>query len=456
MLTMDYLNCPDRVKNLYDWLQKYKDYVNGLEASDTLTEEEINNYKNNFFALELLADKYEEARNVYSEYHYKHIMDEVQWIRSVFEEVVNLFQTTGDRSLYLKRITASSLEAVIKVCQDNLHKLNGASLVPSVIATTDSVFETAINDKHSQFIDAYGNIDVERILYKYPDKVKIIRSFVTQAVFKSHMKEGFDADGNLSREYHGKTTRVTIINQQPDMPNAEKQLCCYDWAAMEAIVSLYLEGVHLIDMDSILKVMQHDKGKSISESKKDDRTKGRLFGSLEKLTHNYITIADETCDFNDSGMLVDGEIHIDGATGKVYLEVKSEPILYAHANKLNHINTYDNEEVALELNYNDNTISIYRYLIQAVLSIFGSCKIEDKVKGKQLFKAKNNNKIRVSHICEDILGVGVKDSSKEQTIRKRIPVVLQKMVSLGYISGYTEGGKGSGKYYEVYRDESKN
>lgn len=448
---MDYSNYPERVKSAKEWLAEYEKYIIELKTFHDYSPEQIEEYKNNFFALEILAEKNVSARKRYADNHNTDV-EEIMELRPVVEEIIEMFQQQGDRNRYLEHISILSMEAIIKICQRRLGAVAGAKLIPSVVATTDEIFAITENDPSGRFeIDDTGLINVDEITYKYPKTIKIVRDLTTQAVFKKSMKNGFDENGVLShKSKNGKDLVVIRTDNNQDLKGAEEELSYFDWAVMEAIYSLFLAENTNMTLDSISRVMKHSNAKTASGVQKENWGETQLYKSIQKLCRIYIRISDESCDFHEEGNIIDGKLLTDHASGKLYLHIDSVPILCKHADKLNHINTYSFDELELHLNYNDYVISIYRFLIAEILARFGTIKVGEKINGTNRTKKRLNSPILLRKICMDILGE--RNPSKEQTIRKRIPAVLDEMIRLDFISSYKINGSGINTSYDVFRD----
>ena len=429
------MNYPNNIRNAKQWLETYKAYVETLKADENITEEKLLFYKRNFFALEVIADKYDEQRRLYPENHFEKKVDDVSWMLPVVEEIMNIFETEGDRYLYLDRITVSAITTLIKLCNQEVDGYNKACLVPSVVASMDNVFAVAVNDKTGKYSTTDGLIDVDRIVCEYPNEIIIIRELVTQKIFKNAMEDGsFTHIYETGKKKGTKVVNVSLINMSQDSAVIEKDLSYYDWAVMEAIHALYEAGNEVIDLDSIEAVLKHRTHKGTSDSKKSKRNQTMLFESVRRLTQNYVTISDEKYGFEDSGYIVDGEIIT--SNGRVYLKLNSECILARYACEKGQVNTYKLEELALNISYTDNVIALYRYMIQCVTEIFGTPMTKDLVNGIRKLKPQNPkyDYISCKKAYEPILGSDSKNTSKQETLRKRMEAIFKEMKKLGFIA----------------------
>ncbi len=428
---MDY---PNNVRNAREWLKQYKLYVETLQADETITEEKLLFYKKNFFALEVLADKYDEQRLLYPENHYGKTVDEVSWMLPVVEEIMGIFETEGDRHIYLERITVTALETIIKLCQQEIDGCGKGMLVPSVAASMDNVFATVANDKTDEFVSADGIIDVDRIVCKYPKEIIVIRELVTQKIFKN----AFD-NGNYTHLYASRnkkvteSVRATLINMSQESATLERELSYYDWAVMEAIHSLHLAGNDIIDLDSIEAVLKHQTHKGTSDSKKVKRDRTMLFDSVCRLTKTFVTITDDKYEFEENGYLVDGEII--SSNGRLYLKILSESIMARYACQKKQVNVYGLDELKLGLSYTDNVIALYRYMIQCVTEIFGTPKVEDVINGTKKLKpmSPTYDWISCKKAYEAILGKDAGNTSKQETLRNRMKAIFEEMIKQGFI-----------------------
>lgn len=236
--------------------------------------------------------------------------------------------------------------------------------------------------------------------------------------------------------------------EETDTIQFEKDFSYYDWAVMEAVTSLYLAGNKVIDLQSIDKVLKHNKKSRMTKSKAEQIEKSLLFDSLKRLSGNYIQITAKGT--SREGYLIDNDFNI--VDGKIYLNVKNIPVLYDYADSINHVLTVKNEELKIDLSYTEDTITIFRYLMERVLEIYGTLKTKDLMNGKQRLQPKTVNKILSNKICEAILFDDVKDrASKERRIRERTENVLEKMKSKGFFFDYKIVGTGSNTYYELKR-----
>lgn len=430
-LAMDY---PNNIRTAREWFQKYKEYVEALQADENITDEKLQFYKRNFFALEVIANKYDEQRRLYPENHFDKKVDEVSWMLPVVEEIMNIFETEGDRYMYLDRITVSALETLVKLCNQEISSCGKGMLVPSVVASMDNIFTIAANDKSDRFNSVDGMIDVDRIVCEYPEEIIIIRELVTQKIFKNAIEnDSFTHVYETGNKKGTKAVNVSLVNMSQDVATIERELSYYDWAVMEAIHALYKAGNEIVDLDSIEAVLKHRTHKGTSDSKKTKRDQTILFDSVNRLMKNYVTISDEKFGFDDSGYLVDGEIIT--SNGKFYLKLNSECILAKYACKKGQVNTYKLSDLELNISYTDNTIALYRYMIQCVTEIFGSPKTEDLVNGVKKLKPQNPkyDYISCKKAYEPILGKDAKNTSKQETLRKRMKAIFGEMKRLGFI-----------------------
>ena len=441
---MDYTNYPERIKTAGEWLQAYKEYVTKLENNKLLSEEKIAEYKANFFALEVLSSKYDEQKKLYPEHYLGNRVDDVAWLLPIVEEIMDIFESEGDRYIFLDKINMMALETLITLCNRKIGAFRSEVLVPSVVASLDNAFEVAVNEKTDKFYNEDGTIDVDRIICEYPKEIIVIRELVTQKIFKGAMK-----DGSLNETYKGTKKKIsaTLLNMAPDELETERELSYYDWAVMEAINALYLAGNEVVDLDSIEAVLKHSSQKGTSDSKKAKREQTLLFDSVVRLTKNYISISDDKYGFEESGYLIDGEVVV--KEGKCYLKINSECILARYACLKRHVNTYPLDELKLNLSYSDNTIAIYRYMIQCVTEIYGTPKIYDKVNGQKRLNPKNVDYEYIS--CKKayvpILGKDSKNTSKQETLRKRMNAILEEMKRLKFIDETSEYVKEKGNQH---------
>ena len=425
---------PNNVRTAKEWLEQYKTYVETLQADETITEEKLLFYKKNFFALELLAQKYDEQRQMYPDNHFGKNVDDVSWMLPVVEEIINIFETGGDRHIYLERITVSALETVIKLCSQGLSESSKGMLVPSVVASMDNVFAVAVNDKTGKLNFADGLIDVDRIVCEYPKEIVVIRELVTQKIFKNAIE-----NGNYTHVYENgskrviKSVNVSLINMSQDSATMERELSYYDWAVMEAIHALHRAGNEIVDLDSIEAVLKHKVYKGTSDSKKSKREKTLLFESVCRLMHTYVNISDTKYDFEDGGCLVDGEIIT--SNGRIYLKINSECIMARYACLKKQVNTYSLDELALNISYTDLTIALYRYMIQCVTEIYGTPKITDEIGGRQKLKPQNPkyDSISCKKAYAPILGQNAISTSKQETLRNRMQDIFEEMKRLNFI-----------------------
>ena len=428
---MDY---PNNVRTAREWLEKYKSYVESLQADETMTEEKLLFYKMNFFALEVIANKYDEQRRLYPENHFEKKVDEVSWMLPVVEEIMNIFDTEGDRHIYLDRITMSALETVIKLCNQGLGAYGKEALVPSVLASMDNAFAIAVNDKTDRYCTSEGLIDVDKIICEYPKEIIVIRELVTQKIFKNGIENGtYTYTYNTGKKRKQESVNVSLINMASDDLSMERELSYYDWAVMEAIHALYLAGNEVVDLDSIEAVLKHKTQKGTSDSKKAKREQTILFDSVCRLTKNCVTISDDMYGFDETGYLVDGEIL--SLEGRIYLKINSECILARYACKKGHVNTYGLDELQLNMNYSDNTIALYRYMIQCVTEIFGTPKIKDVINGNQRLQPRNSkyDYISCKKAYDAVLGKECTSTSKQETLRKRMSAIFEEMKRLEFI-----------------------
>lgn len=452
----------DEHRSARQFYEDYKKHVESLEAKDKLSQEKIQSYKEAYFAFELLSPKYDSIKRNYSElYLQDENVSDIARLIPHMEDIMNEFYDNSDRSVILDRITIKALSALVRISESEIQSVDGfanshlSSAVTQAVATSiDNIFEISANDKTGKYKEDENKIiPVEKIIYDYPDTVKIIKDQITQKVFKGKLSK--DGQNKVNVTKNGKTVELNVLLTVPDMNkdeniNYEKPFSYYDWCVMEAVTSLYLNGVDVIDLQSIDKVLKHNKDTRMTQKKLKEIDKSKLYDSLKRLCGNYIKFSKGNNNYK--GYLLDGEFKV--IDGKICLKMKSVPVLYTYADSINHIMTVKNEDLSIEISQTEDSISIYRYLIQRVIEIYGTLKTEDLFNGKKVTTPKGTNSIIIKNICDSIITDGIKDiNAKERGIRERTEQILDKMKDKGFFDKYEVHGKGKNTRYELIRSE---
>ena len=311
--------------------------------------------------------------------------------------------------------------------------------------TTDTVYmpKDSVVDSMDNNIGMDG-ITAER--FRFPDTIKVIRSLPAKMIFAEKTKNISIENNSLvwQGKKFKKTVRVTLINYDDE----DITLSYYDWALMEAIISSYLSGNADIPLDALQRVLRFDKSKGVSKAARQYDKDSDLLAGLDRLTKTYVLIDDDIYNFKSDGYLINGQIY-ENKRLKTILHVNEIPILFRHADYVSHINSYRLEAMRLpHRSMNAKTVAEYRFLIDEVTSRFSTPKKTDLINGKNQSRARKVSPILIPKICSKLYGHAT--FSNLQTVRNALGRILEDMVLLNYIDGYSLTGKTN--RIMVYRD----
>ncbi|MCR4687422.1 MAG: hypothetical protein K5659_07615 [Lachnospiraceae bacterium] len=305
----------------------------------------------------------------------------------------------------------------------------------------------------------------EKILNRYPKELYVLQDEVTQQIFKNGSSKGpLNRQGGANQyniKYDNKKDSGLIILNvnatEEDKIIAEKPFGYYDWAVMEAVISIYVDAVErgldnngeiLIDIKTIHKVLNH--GKRMSQETIKNITDCKLTQSLRKLMGNYIVISEVSGDYE--GDMINGELCF--ARGKHCVRIKSAPVLleFAKQNERTYYCRFDKDDLKLEVTWNEERIAIYRYLMQRTNEIFGSYKNDEENKNTKLTNSiPLRNIIKTLYPDFDTKYQGDRDRGKRRDILKNVRTILDAMKLKGFFDDYLELEGKNGIVFKLIR-----
>lgn len=452
----------DKNISLKEFFEKAKKHENDLVASGKYTDEQIQVYKQNFLALQYTTQNYIKQQELYPEL-YQDISDALlKDLKEIYPDLLAIYeymQKCEDGDILMEKINLLTTVALLNISRQTAIEAGIADnmnirVVQATTAAIENIFEIAVNDKTGEFEDKEtGLIESEKILKRYPRIIKVMKDEVTQSIFKNKVKKQEPYSYSF-QEKNRKLQGVVVLSNNGNVDGTEnidieKSLSYYDWAVMEAVVSLYLYAVEtrkdvnghvLLDIKSIDKILKHNTSSKMVETKVEEQQKTELYKSLRRLCSNYVQISEEDKEYD--GNLLDGEFVF--KEGKLCIRIKSKPILYEYAdtNGRNHILETALDNLYMKgMVYTVEKIAIYRYLLQRVLEIYGTLKIGDTINGKIDYRYGTTNSIPLDNIIDALYPEGIQASyadaeSKKRWIKKSVEDVLDIMSQNKFFNSY--------------------
>lgn len=396
---MDYFD-ENRIITLKAYFDKEAELEQRMKVAGK-TEEEIAAFKTTLLALQLVSRDYIERSEKEPDFYpdmTEKSMDVAAELHPFIKGVFSRIAAYEDGDLLTEKVDLLSTFSQTRIAkrtvdavgiQDNVFERVQAVVVNNI----ELMFNIAANDKSGEFENqSNGLIVTTNILKRYPEMLRTMTDEVSQKVFKngrdSKGKKQLNRNGGINHYTYtgsGKSGSgffllSTNIKNANDTTIIEKDFTYYDWAVMEAIISLYEKaldsqadnnGEVLLDLKSIDKVIKHLDGSRMSRQAQDNIEKTELYQSIKRLLGNHIYISEDALSFDDD--FINGEIILD--SGKVCLLIKKIPVLldFVLNNGRGYATPIPISKLKLkEVRYTHDHVAIYRYLLHRVKEIYDS------------------------------------------------------------------------------------
>lgn len=462
--------------SLYEFFHVLEEEIAQLEATGKYTPEKINEYKTNQLAIQFNSIQYV-RRNVSlpDRYPLMDIKESLEVAKALFpcvHEIFNFFMKNTEGKSVATKIDLHFTLAIANYFRNRILRSENADncserIVYGVREGLIRSYNIALNAPKKEFIDSQtGIVKSDKVLNRYPKVLYVLQDEVVQKVFKNGSSDKtIDRQGGVNHYSikAGNKNDAGIIQlyttaSADDLSVAEKKFSYYDWAVMEAVASIYDDAIErnqdnngeiIVDIKSIHRVLNH--GRRMSQEKLQNIADCELTQSLKRLMGNYIKISEPSGNYE--GNVLEGTIDFVG--GKHCVRIKSEPVLlqFAKQNGRKYYCKFDRDDLNLkDINYNEERIAIYRYLMQRTNEIYGSYKKDDKHKN-----AIKTNSIPLSNVIKavypDIRTQYPGDSyrSKKRDITENVSAILGAMKDKGFIDDYIQNQRGNDLVFELVR-----
>ena len=458
-----------------------------MASSGKFSEDEIKDWEDYFFALQFQTRNYLKQHEQYPEL-FPEYLNEDAWIPGetiypAFKELYDYLCGREIGEIAIEKVSVLTVAALTRIAvqaaKDAGFERNKERVVEAIGNTVEDITVIAANDKTGDFEDKEtGLIKSEEILKRYPDTIKIMKDRVTQKIFKNEVKPDDITPYSFKmskRESVEGMVILAVVEQFRDdnRDDGGAYFSYYDWAVMEAVITLYQyadekhgadrNGRVVLDLKSIDKILKHNKSSRTANTDAKKMNGTPLYDSLRKLRSIRVNISEGNHEFG--GCILDG-VFAKSDDGKLCFILDRRPVLYDYANSVgrNHI-----LEVGLDslcatpggndkysFRYTEEKISIYRYLIERVIEIFGTLKTDDEVDGEKHIYPEKTNSIPFRNIVKAIYPNGLSNykdpERKERAIRGSVDEVLKMMIAKGFFTGYQIKTKGNGESIVLSRE----
>ena len=462
---MDYFD-EDRLYSVNEFYESAEKQRKELKKSGVISEEEIENKRALLLGAQFVSKKYieqmEENPDEYPEINPTDIMGEITYIDAVREYMMQ----NGDGEQILDDYPIISAAIMVKDAHAAIDKAGIKDsiverIVHSVVPTIEAVTAKAINHAPEFNITATNLINAPKILSRYPEMIKLMTDEATRTVFTNQAERNQWTQYTVTQDNKRDTASLLLSQSITADPKnkvlIEQEFSIYDWAVMEAIATLYwnaertgalTNGAVCIDIQSIDKILKRDISSRMSSEAKKKILSSDIVISSVKLLGNHIQIMDPSGNYE--GDLIEGELRF--AKNKLSLLVKSKPILLDYAEKIKHFEPVKLDKLGIKLSAIDaawtkESIAIYRFLLERIREIFGSCEIDKKHVQP---KAGYTNSITFQSIIDAVypngLGAFKDEVSKRRYILQNVENICEAMkkskkVITDYQKGYNKQGE---------------
>ncbi len=462
--------------SLYEFFFELQTKARIMEESRDFTPEEIKEYKIKQLAIKFMEPQYV-SRNVDCPDKYPLLT-----ITEALEGAVDLLPCLEDVYDYLiknteGKVVVSKIDLFfsLSIAYYFRNRLFEAGYVNDVFdrlvyitkTALIKVYEIAINAPKEEYTDVKtGIVKGDKILNRHPKFLYLLQDEVVQKVFKNgSLDKPLDRQGGINRftitKGNKKESGIILLNvtaSGDELSIAERRFGYFDWAVMETVASIYDAAIEsgqdnngeiLVDIKTIHQVLNH--GRRMSQEKRQNIADCELVQSLKRLMGNYIQISEASGNYE--GNLIEGELCF--KEGKHCLRIKKVPLLleYAKQNGRNYYCKIGKDELNLsDINYNEERVAIYRYLMQRTNEIFGSYRKDDKHK-----KEVRTNSIPIVNIIKALYPdfrteyTGDNARSKKRDITDNVRAVLNAMKAKGYFDDFTEKRNGTDISFKLIR-----
>lgn len=481
---MDFENMNISLSEFFEILNKKRIE---MASSGKFSEDEIKEWEDNFFALQFQTKNYlrqhEQYPDLFPEY-----LNEDAWIpgETIYPAFKELYDYLCGREIgeialdKVSMLTVTALTRIaVQAAKDAGFDSHREQLVKAVGDTIENITVIAANDKTDDYEDKEtGLVKSGEILKRYPDTIKLMKDRVTQKVFKNETNKGEVTSYSFMMNERETVEGMILLTVAEQFRNDNRYdgnvvFSYYDWAVMEAVTTLYMYAIGrdeagkdsrvVIDLKSIDKILKHNKLSRTANADAEKIKETALYDSLRKLRSIQVNIYEGNHEFG--GCILDGDF-AKSEEGKLCFVLNRRPVLYDYADTVgrNHILEVELDSLYATPGHKDNykfryteeKISIYRYLIERVIEIFGTLKTDDVIKDKKHLHPEKTNSIPFTNIFKAIYPDGFSEyedpERKKRALRESVEDVLNMMKAKGFFTGYRIKSNGNSETIMLLRE----